>query len=133
MAVKVVRLEGFKIGKHQVYFDSEFVRVGAGGIGVRLEAFLLGLDPARRPEALDALLQAGFRSQVYALLMCDRHVERPTLQETSDINSLEVKVNRFLKTADYVALVERLNVLLKSGVVRLGVGGALRIATRPGE
>lgn len=131
MPIKVVPLHGVYRDGKQVYFDSEFVRVGPAATGVPLDEYLQQLDQIKRMETLDALLQAGFRPQVYALLMCDRYTERPSLQQWSDINSVDVKINRDVKAGDYVKLVARINALLRAGLVRLNNTGALVIATKP--
>lgn len=116
-----------------IYFDGEFVRCGAAGTGIFLAEFVDGIkDRTVRHKFLWAVMTAGFTDQVLALCS-DRYIERPTLQQISDVNRIDLKIRHEYKVPEFVAFVERMNVMLRAGLLRMNNTGALVIATKPGE
>lgn len=132
--VKCVKLENVRIEDKPVYFDGEFVRVGAGGRGVPLHEFVAFLATSEDVKAgrtviahfIQSLTGHGFAEQVGALF-CGRHVERPTLQQISDVRALSDVMTGSVPTAEQTA---RLNVLLRAGLIRLEEYGPMGIEVR---
>lgn len=133
IVLKAGRPNATKANERPVYFDGEFVRVGAGGVGLFLDGFVAAIkDREIRHKFLWAVMTAGFTEQVLALC-ADRHVERPTLRQSSDVNRLWLNIQHQYKPAEFVEFVGRVNAMLRAGLLRLNNTGALVIATKPGE
>jgi hypothetical protein len=138
--VKCVKLENIRIEDKPVFFDGEFVRVGAGAVGVPLHEFVDRLATSEDVRAgrlviayfVQTLIGHGFAEQAGALF-CGRHVERPTLQQMSDVNRVDVKYQGLEADEDRKRLHARLNTLLRAGLLRLNATGAIVIATKPNQ
>ena len=134
IVLKSGRPDGAKADELPVYFDGEFVRVGAGGTGEFLGVFVQGIkDRITRHKFLWAVMTAGFTEQVLGLIG-DNHVERPTLQQMSDVNRTSLTVNTgVMKIPEVMALYDRLNAMARAGLLRINHTGAIVVATKPGE